>query len=128
MTGDERRTFLRAKLRWPVLVKCKDSKMEGITKDIGAGGAYVRCAKPLRLNEVFDMVIEAPDNSLKVKAEVVWSNIYGPDDEINPRGMGVMFLEISDADRQVISKAVNQHLAESVPPGEKQTLLGAVRA
>jgi Tfp pilus assembly protein PilZ len=92
--------------------------MEGVTKDISGGGAYVCCAKPLRLNEVFDMVITAPDKSLKVMAEVVWSNIYGPDDEINPRGMGVVFLEISDEDRSTISKAVNQHLAENVPPDQ----------
>jgi len=123
MTGDERRTFRRAKLKWPALVKLKDSSMEGVTRDIGAGGAYVRCAKPLKLNEVFDMVIEAPDSLLKVKAEVVWSNIYGPDDEINPRGMGVMFLEISDEDRQVISRAVNQHIAENVTSEETKSLL-----
>jgi Tfp pilus assembly protein PilZ len=123
MTGDERRTFQRAKLKWPVLVKRKDSVMEGVTKDIGGGGAYVRCAKPLKLNEVFDMVIEAPGSSLKIKAEVVWSKIYGPDDEINPRGMGVMFLEISDEDRQLISKAVNQHIAENVPPETTKSLL-----
>lgn len=122
MTDGDRRTFPRAELRWRVLVKVDDTVMEGVTKNISAGGAYVRCARPLKLNQVVDMVIKAPDGSLKVKAEVVWSNIYGPDDEINPRGMGVMFLEISDEVRQAISKAVNKHLGEDVSSDQMKTL------
>jgi hypothetical protein len=85
----------------------------------------VCCAKPLRLNEVVDMVIKAPDKSLNVKAEVVWSNIYGPDDDINPRGMGVKFLTISSEDRKVIAKAVVEHLEESkeeIDPKHLETL------
>ena len=125
MAVEERRSFPRAPLKWRILVQDKDSNrvMEGVTKDISGGGAYVRCAKPLKLNEVFDMVIKAPDKSLKVKAEVVWSNIYGPDDDINPRGMGVVFLEISDEDRSTISKAVNHHLAENVPPDQAHSIV-----
>jgi hypothetical protein len=85
----------------------------------------VCCAKPLKLNVVLDMVIKAPDKSLSVKAEVVWSNIYGPDDNINPRGMGVRFLAISGEDRKVIAKAVVQHLKtdkEEIDPKLLQTL------
>jgi hypothetical protein len=43
-------------------------------------------------------------------AEVVWSNIYGPDDEITPRGMGVHFQSISDADRRFIAREVLKYL------------------
>ena len=83
------------------------------------------CAHPLRLNVVFDMVIKAPDKSLSVKAEVVWSNIYGPDDNINPRGMGVRFLAISGEDRKLIAQAVIQYLEsskEKTDPKHLQTL------
>jgi hypothetical protein len=38
------------------------------------------------------MTIDAPDNRFMVKAEVIWSNIYGRDDEISPRGMVFAFL------------------------------------
>ena len=72
-----------------------------------------------------DMVITAPYESQSVKAEVVWSNIYGPDDNINPRGMGVRFLAISGEDRKVIAKAVMQHLKsskEDIDPKHLQTL------
>ena len=110
MAEQENRVYPRARLKWAVSVKVDGKVIEGVTKDISVSGAYVCCAKPLRLNEVVDMVITAPYESQSVKAEVVWSNIYGPDDNINPRGMGVLFLEISGEDRKVIAKAVTNHL------------------
>jgi c-di-GMP-binding flagellar brake protein YcgR len=125
MAEEENRVYPRAKLKWIVLFKVDGKVTEGVTKDISVSGAYVCCAKPLRLNEVVDMVIKAPDKSLSVRAEVVWSNIYGPDDDINPRGMGVRFLEISGEDRRFIAKAVMKHLEESkeeIDPKHLQTL------
>ena len=98
----------RANLSWQVNAVTPEGTLEGITKSISTRGAYVCCARPLSLNEVFHMSINAPEKSLNVKAEVVWSNIYGPDDEINPRGMGVRFLKISSQDRKVIAKEVSQ--------------------
>ena len=115
MSDAERRRDLRAKLKWRVLAKEKGVVIDGVTKDISTSGAYICCAKPLSLNQVFDMVIEAPNKRLKAKAEVVWSNMYGPDDEINPRGMGVRFLKISSEDRKEIAKEILQHLE---PDGE----------
>ena len=110
MSDQERRRYPRAKLQWRVLAKHNNAVIDGVTKDISTSGAYVCCAKPLKLNEVFDMVIEGPDIRVKVKAEVVWSNIYGPDDDISPRGMGVRFLRISSGDRTIIAKAMLQLL------------------
>ena len=99
----------KANLRWQVNALTPEGPLEGVTKDISTKGAYVCCARPLRLNEVFHMSINSPEKSLNVKAEVVWSNIYGPDDEISPRGMGVRFLKISSQDRKLIAKEVNQY-------------------
>jgi len=39
----------------------------------------------------------------------VWSNIYGPDDNITPRGMGVRFVKISHEDRKLIVKELGQY-------------------
>ena len=125
MTEEENRAYPRAGLKWAVSAKVDGKVIEGVTKDISVSGAYVCCAKPLRLNEVVDMVITAPYESQSVKAEVVWSNIYGPDDNINPRGMGVLFLEISGEDRKVIAKAAVKHLEsnkEEIDPKHLQTL------
>jgi hypothetical protein len=98
----------RANLRWQVNAVTPKGPVDGVTKSISTREAYVCCARPLRLNEVFHMSINSPEKSLNVKAEVVWSNRYGPDDEINPRGMGVRFLKISSQDRKLIAKEVSQ--------------------
>ena len=110
MVEKEKRTHHRAKFKWPVLAKVDGKVIDGVTKNISASGAYVHCANPPKLNTVFDMVIKTPEKKLKVKAEVIWSNIYGPDDEINPRGMGVRFLNISSDDRKIIAKEILQNL------------------
>ena len=108
----EKRQVPRAKLKWQVVIKNGKSSMNGVTHDLSPNGTYIRCAKPLRLHEVFDIVIEVPnsDRPINANVEVVWSNIYGPDDNINPRGMGVRFITISGEDRKVIAKAVMQQL------------------
>jgi uncharacterized protein (TIGR02266 family) len=109
MSLDEQRIAPRAKIQWPVIVQKSTGVIEGVTLNISSTGVFIGCRRPLRLNEVFDMVITTPDQDIGAKAEVVWSNKYGPDDHITPRGMGVRFLDISEEDKRFISKAVNQH-------------------
>ena len=121
VTGGGDRGGPRVKVKWPVTVTSEKGSMEGVTLDLGTDGAFVSCAKPLRLNEVFDMIITAPDQAIEVKAEVIWSNIYGPDDDITPRGMGVRFLKISGKDRRAIAKAALEHLRSGeMDPGAFQ--------
>jgi len=109
MSQDEQRIAPRAKIQWPVIVQKSTGVIEGVTLNISSTGVFIGCRRPLRLNEVFDMVITTPDQNIGAKAEVVWSNKYGPDDHITPRGMGVRFLDISEEHQRFISKAVNQH-------------------
>jgi hypothetical protein len=121
--GGDGRGGPRIKIKWPVTVKTAEGSMDGVTLDLGPDGAFVLCANPLRLNEVFDLVINAPDQPIEAKAEVIWSNIYGPDDDITPRGMGVHFIQISGEHRRVIAKVALQHLkSEKVDPRELEAL------
>ena len=109
MRKKEERTCPREELNWPISAQVDGGIIHGETKEITPGGALIRCRKPPKLNEVFDMVIDAPDKSLNVTAEVVWSNIYGYDDEVTPRGMGVRFVKISEADRRLIAHESSQY-------------------
>lgn len=109
MIRKQARICPRAELKWPVSAQISGGLMHGETKDISPAGAFIRCRKPLKLHEVFDMVINAPEKPLNVKAEVIWSNIYGYDDEITPRGMGVRFVKISDEDQKLIAQELNQY-------------------
>ena len=103
---------IKAKLKWPVSIKANGSSSDGVTLNLSTNGAYIKCAKPLRLNEVFEMTLQVPnsDDSIEAQVEVVLSNMYGPDDEISPRGMIVRFLELSSEDRRTIAKAIFEQL------------------
>ena len=108
----DNRHFARAKIKWPVSMSTDSRSTDGVTLNLSPNGAYIGCANPLRLNEVFDVTIDVPnsDSSIQATVEVVFSNIYGPDDAISPRGMGVRFLKISSQGRQIIAKEILQHL------------------
>ena len=107
----EQRAYPRAKLKWPVKIKTDDGIMDGVTLNITPDGCYISCRKPLKLNVVFELAIQVPNSKavLKASAEVVWSNIYGPDDEISPRGMGVRFIRIASEARKFIAQASLEH-------------------
>jgi len=121
----ERRIYPRARLKWPVIVKTGADSLKGVTLNITPNGVFIRCRKPLRLNEVAEITIHIPNSKhyLTATAEVVWSNIYGMDDEITPRGMGFKFLRISGKDRKFIAQASLNHLqAAKVEPERLDTL------
>ncbi len=118
---------IKAKLKWPVSIKANGNSSDGVTLNLSTNGAYIKCAKPLRLSEVFDMTLQVPNSndSIEAEVEVVLSNVYGPDDEISPRGMIVRFLELSSEDRRIRAKAIFKHQEsdkETVDPKKLQTL------
>ena len=104
--------YPKANLKWSVVIQNGKHSIEGVTLTLNPNQAYIRCAKPLKLYEVIEMIIDVPgsDSSIKARAEVVFSNKYGPDDQISPRGMIVRFLEISSDDRKVIAKEAFKYL------------------
>ena len=121
----ERRNYPRANIKWPVKVKTDKGTMDGLTSDVTPNGVFIHCKKPLRLNVAFEMAINIPnsEHSITAKAEVVWSNRWGPDDEITPRGMGVIFVEISSEARKFIARAAKNYLeSKEVAPELLQTL------
>ena len=121
----ERRVYPRAKIKWPVIVKTEKGTMGGVTTDLTPNGVFVHCQKPLRLNVVFEITIKIPNSeqTIEAKAEVVWSNRWGPDDEISPRGMGVRFVKISSEARKFIARAAMNNLkSKEVAPELLQTL------
>ena len=121
----ERRFYPRAKITWLVEMKTHRGSMEGLTSNVTPNGVFIRCQKPLKLNEVFDMDIKIPNSNqtISAKAEVVWSNRWGPDDEITPRGMGVRFVKISTEARKFIARAALSYLeSKKIAPELFQTL------
>jgi hypothetical protein len=56
-----------------------------------ARGIYL-LEKPLPQSERFVLSVKAPDASMQVMAQVVWSNNYGPAKKDESPGMGVRFI------------------------------------
>ena len=92
----ERRKYHRAEVKWPVIVKQSQEPLESVTINASAAGAFIRCEKPINPKEIVEIVINIPDinRPFKIIGEVMWSNTYGPDDNITPHGMGVKFKNI----------------------------------
>ena len=87
--------------KYPVVVLTADGAMRGETKHISTQQAFVRCKDPLRLYDVASMSIQfSEEEAILAEGEVIWSNRYGPDDEITPRGMVVRFTRLSARERK----------------------------
>ncbi len=116
----EKRSYPRAKIEWPITIKTEQGSVQGLTLNVSAGGAQIRCQSPPLLYEVFEMTIKTPEleRSLVVDAQVVWSTADLLDSELTLPIIGVSFTHISDRDRWLISTAVSMFLKEEkrVPP------------
>lgn len=117
-----RRKIPKASANWPVTVKHPKAEIEGLITLVNPNGVLIQCSRPLKLNEVCWMTIDAPSHSLEAKGIVVWSNIYGPDDKITPRGMHVRFLKISSENRSYIASVLEGQGAEKVAEDYLKTL------
>jgi uncharacterized protein (TIGR02266 family) len=123
--SNEKRDYPRAEIKWPAVIKTDQGTMDGVTSNVTPNGVFIHCQKPLKLNEVFELTIDIPnsDQTLTARAEVTWSNRWGPDDDISPRGMGVRFVKISSEARKFIARAALNYLtSEEVAPELLQTL------
>jgi hypothetical protein len=114
MLGKPGIKYPKAPVKWYVSAQAGSKEIDGVTKEISTRQAYICCSDPLRLKEIFDLVIASPERDIPIKAEVVWSNKYGYDDQITPRGMGVCFVEISEEDRRLIAEVVNEHVVVKI--------------
>jgi uncharacterized protein (TIGR02266 family) len=123
--SNEKRDYPRAEIKWRAVIKTDQGTMDGVTSNVTPNGVFIHCQKPLRLNEIFELTIDIPnsDQTLTARAEVTWSNRWGPDDDISPRGMGVRFVKISSEARKFIARAALNYLkSEEVAPELLQTL------
>ena len=104
MVQKERRKYPRAKVVWPVIMENNRNIISGETKDISAGGAYIRCRAPLKTIEVF-MYVSVSFLSPRIRgiAEVVRSDVLGSTNGVEYYGIGVRFIAISNEARELIS-------------------------
>ena len=104
----ETKSTSRAQVKWPVTMNTDEGTADGVITNINKHGAFIRCRRPLKLTETCKLTIESSDRQIEdVLAEVVWTNIYGPDDELSPRGMGVRFTDLPEAEEKFLRNLIN---------------------
>ena len=120
--SERTRKIASAKTSWPVTVKHPKGEMDGLIASVNPNGVLIICSRPLKLNEVCWMTINTPSRSFEAQGEVAWSNIYGRDDDITPRGMRVRFLSISSQDRLFIASELEDQGVGKVAEDYLRTL------
>ena len=112
--GEELRRHPRMAVAWPAAMEIDHGSIKVRLKDISLGGAFVICREPIALNEKFRLYIEVPDEeTFALNAEVVWSNMNVPEEKVIHRGMGIRFVQNTDAARKRLEKAISHHLPEA---------------
>jgi hypothetical protein len=106
----ERRKHPRRQVTWPVNVFTAHGTIEGETKDISPNGVFIACEEPLALNENYRIGIIPPNHQIiDVTGKVIWSDLYGIDENNTAFGMGVCFVEIPDKDQNFLGNVVTTH-------------------
>ncbi len=106
----ENREHTRIQVNWPITVKYEGGSIEGETRNITAEGMFIICKEPLRLDETYRIFIKPPNlKNIELTCKVVWSNLYGVDDEKTAYGMGFCFVQVSDKDRHFLNDAISGH-------------------
>ncbi len=99
----ERRKHPRSEVRWPVKILSDHGTIEGETRNISFDGIYICIDEPLRLNEKLRMAISPPNrDSIGVTGKVIWSDVYGLDEQETAFAIGMSLFRISRKDRKFI--------------------------
>jgi len=105
---EDRRSYPRAEIRWPVTIESARGTIEAKLRNLGIGGAYIHCDETPEPGERISLTIRPPESSeLEVIAEVIWTG------KVLALGMGVRFVEVSDENRQFISDSVSKLLKDT---------------
>ncbi len=114
INGEEMRRHPRLPISWPAAVEIRHGSIKVRLKDISLGGAFVICRESIALNEQFRLYLEVPNQeTFSLNAEVVWSNMNVPKEKVIHRGMGVRFVQNTDAARKRLEEAISSHIQEA---------------
>jgi hypothetical protein len=106
----ERREHDRIRVRWPVAVLTDSGIIQAETRNIAVKGIFICCEKPLPLNQILPLRISPPNyQAIQVSGKVIWSDLYGIDDQHITYGAGICFVKIADEDRHLLNDLILAH-------------------
>jgi len=109
----ERREHLRVQVRWPVSIETEKQKIKGESRNMTVGGLFVCCEEPLLLNALLRISIMPPDHeAIHVTGKVIWSDLYGIDEEKDVFAVGVCLVDIAEEDKQFFNEIFDEMVAK----------------
>jgi len=117
MTGkkddfSEKREYPRAVAKIEIEFKEIIDFVSSYLLNVSNGGLFVRTAETCPLDSIVFLRFTMPGDTQPIETEgkVVWCNMGGK--RYFPKGMGIKFLKLKDADNEKIKKFVEEHFAQ----------------
>ena len=107
--SQENRRHPRIKIKWPVVMTTSDGLVDGHTKNVSLGGAFIRCREKIHPEDNFRLVMTTKDRLILVNAKVMWSNGRESKGKSAYHKIGVHFTKISSNDRTFLSRVISSH-------------------
>ena len=106
-SGADQRRHPRINVSWSAVMEFGRMSANVRLKNISLGGAFVICQEPVPLDEKLRIYIEIPNQDrFALNAEVVWSNMNMPESKVIHRGLGVKFVQNTEAARSRLEEAI----------------------
>jgi uncharacterized protein (TIGR02266 family) len=109
-----RRLSLRVPAHLEVTFEDADGFARAYLRNISEGGVYVESERPMRMRDRFQLtiVVRQPGETLELPVEVVWVNGNpSPSSGLKP-GVGVAWLDLTPANKEIIKGIVHASLDE----------------
>ncbi len=121
MAGEQQRQDPRAVVDLEVRYRSAQEFKAAYSTNISGGGLFIRTQQPLPLNQPLRIRFSLPGLSryLVIHAVVVWTNPH-PSRSSYPSGMGVKFVDLDPAVKEIISRYVKERLAAAATPPAKE--------
>jgi len=108
---DDKREHPRIEVTWPIKIYIDKEVINGEVSNISVEGIYICCEKPLRLGDTFRISVAPPHHqTIGVTGKVVWSDLYGLDNEKAVYGVGICLMEIADEDRHFLNNLISDSI------------------
>ncbi len=109
MSIDNRR-HLRARVKWPLVIRTPDGLVDGRTENLSLSGAFFRLSDQLDSNYNLPVVLEAKGRFISCTAQIVWSDSHDLSGQSKSFGIGVRFTRMMLNDRQFLHGQISNHL------------------
>lgn len=108
---DEKRAAQRVMLQLHVDYACKDNFVFEYTANLSQSGIFIQTEKPFNPGTQLELQFspkENPETVICVKGEVLWINENDAADGSKKAGMGIKFVNVSEATRLKITSLVKR--------------------